>query len=46
MIGASREATNKELQTWQRRKWLKLERGRLSILLPEELERLIPENPA
>ncbi len=46
MIGASREATNKELQNWQRRKWLKLERGRLSILLPEELERVIPQDPA
>ena len=46
MIGASREATNKELQAWQRRKWLKLERAGLSILQPQELERLIPESQA
>ena len=43
MIGASRESTNRELQSWQRRKWLKLGRAGLVILAPEELARLIPD---
>ncbi len=43
MIGASRETTNRELQNWQRRKWLKLERAGLIILAPDELAALIPE---
>lgn len=44
MIGASRESTNRELQNWQRRKWLKLGRAGLVILAPEELERLISQD--
>jgi CRP/FNR family cyclic AMP-dependent transcriptional regulator len=44
MIGASRESTNRELRSWQRRKWLKLHRAGLVILAPEALERLIPED--
>src|SRR5215212_3301079 len=31
MIGASRESTNKLLREWQRRGWLKLQRGSLDI---------------
>src|SRR5215831_3015314 len=34
MIGVSRESANKQLQDWQRRKWLKLERGGLVIFAP------------
>ena len=44
MIGASRESTNRELQSWQRRKWLKLGRAGLVILAPDQLERLIPQD--
>jgi len=44
MIGASREYTNRELQNWQRRKWLKLKRAGVAILAPEELRRLIPDS--
>lgn len=44
MIGASRESTNRELQNWQRKKWLKLGRAGMVILAPEELERLVPED--
>jgi CRP/FNR family cyclic AMP-dependent transcriptional regulator len=43
MIGASRETTNRELQLWQKRKWLKLKRAGLNILKPNELERLVEE---
>jgi CRP/FNR family transcriptional regulator, cyclic AMP receptor protein len=43
MIGVSRESANKQLQTWQRRKWLKVERGGISILAPEALHDLISE---
>src|SRR6185312_9686698 len=38
MIGVSRESANKELRGWQRRKWLRLERGGLIILAPDALE--------
>jgi CRP/FNR family cyclic AMP-dependent transcriptional regulator len=44
MIGATRESTNRELQAWQRRKWLKLQRAGLVILAPDQLERLILQN--
>jgi CRP/FNR family cyclic AMP-dependent transcriptional regulator len=41
MIGVSRESTNKQLQDWQRRKWLKLERGGIVILAPEALNNFV-----
>jgi CRP/FNR family transcriptional regulator, cyclic AMP receptor protein len=44
LIGASREYTNRELQNWQRRKWLKLKRAGVAILAPDELRRLIPDS--
>ena len=44
MIGASRESTNRELQNWQRKKWLKIMRAGMIILAPKELERLIPQD--
>jgi CRP/FNR family cyclic AMP-dependent transcriptional regulator len=43
MIGVSRESANKQLQDWQRRKWLKLERGGVVILAPEALNKFISE---
>ena len=33
---------NKLLRDWQRRKWLKLERGALVILAPMALARVVP----
>ena len=36
-VGVSRESVNKLLRDWQRRKWLKLERGALVILAPMAL---------
>src|SRR5581483_3378296 len=45
MIGVSRESANKQLQAWQRRKWLKLERGGIVIHAPDALRGLISRNP-
>ena len=44
LIGVSRESANKQLCSWQRRKWLKLERGGLTILVPDALRRLITDS--
>ena len=43
MIGVSRESANKQLQRWQRRKWLKIERGGIVILVPKALQDIISE---
>ena len=43
MIGVSRESANKQLQTWQRRKWLNVERGGIVILALDALQDLIIE---
>jgi CRP/FNR family cyclic AMP-dependent transcriptional regulator len=44
LIGASRESVNKQLRSWERRKWLKLERGGLVILALDALRRLVADN--
>jgi CRP-like cAMP-binding protein len=44
LVGISRESTNKQLRSWERRKWLKLERGGMTILAPDALRRLVNEN--
>jgi CRP-like cAMP-binding protein len=44
MIGVSRESANKQLQDWQRRKWLKLERGGVVILAPKALHDIVAEH--
>jgi CRP/FNR family cyclic AMP-dependent transcriptional regulator len=44
LIGISRESTNKQLRSWERRKWLKLERGGMTILAAGALRRLVTEN--
>ncbi|HEX5507731.1 MAG TPA: Crp/Fnr family transcriptional regulator [Pseudolabrys sp.] len=41
MIGASRESANKLLRNWQRKKWVRLERGGVAILTPTALDALI-----
>ncbi|MGZ4965328.1 MAG: Crp/Fnr family transcriptional regulator [Limisphaerales bacterium] len=46
MIGVSRESANKQLQEWQRKKWLKLERGGLVIFAPQALRDLVSKNIA
>jgi CRP-like cAMP-binding protein len=37
IIGMSRESTNKQLRDWERRKWIRLERGGIVILQQAEL---------
>jgi CRP/FNR family cyclic AMP-dependent transcriptional regulator len=44
MIGVSRESANKQLQDWQRKKWLKLERGGLVIFAPQALRDLVSKS--
>jgi CRP-like cAMP-binding protein len=41
MIGVSRESVNKQLRAWERRKWLKIERGGVRVLAPKALSELI-----
>ena len=40
IIGMSRESTNKQLRAWQDRKWLKIERGGITVLKPDALEKV------
>jgi CRP/FNR family transcriptional regulator, cyclic AMP receptor protein len=40
IIGISRESTNKQLRSWQDRKWLLLERGGIVILAPDALAKI------
>jgi CRP/FNR family transcriptional regulator, cyclic AMP receptor protein len=44
MIGVSRESVNKQLRSWERRKWLKIERGGVRIVAPAALSGLVSEN--
>jgi CRP/FNR family cyclic AMP-dependent transcriptional regulator len=37
LIGMSRESTNKQLREWAKLKWVKLERGAVTVLRPEAL---------
>ena len=37
LIGMSRESINKQLREWAKLKWVKLERGAVTVLRPEEL---------
>jgi hypothetical protein len=38
MLAATRESVNKQLREWERRKWLRLERGHIFLLLRDALE--------
>jgi CRP/FNR family transcriptional regulator, cyclic AMP receptor protein len=37
MIGISRESTNKQLRTWAKRGWIRLERGGVNVVAPDKL---------
>ena len=37
MIGMSRESTNMQLRAWEKRGWIKLERGGVAVLAPDKL---------
>src|SRR6185295_18680092 len=40
IIGRSRESTNKQLRMWQKRGWIRLERGGVTVLAPDKLTEL------
>lgn len=44
MIGVSRESVNKQLRNWERRKWLKIERGGVRIVAPAALSELVAQD--
>jgi CRP-like cAMP-binding protein len=43
MIGVSRESANKQLREWERKRWVRLERGSVVILAPNALTNMISE---
>jgi CRP/FNR family transcriptional regulator, cyclic AMP receptor protein len=43
IIGQSREGTNKQLRAWAKHGWIRLERGRVSILRSEKLAEVAAE---
>jgi CRP/FNR family transcriptional regulator, cyclic AMP receptor protein len=43
IIGRSRESTNKQLREWEKRGWVRLERGGLAILAPHKLTEIAEE---
>jgi CRP-like cAMP-binding protein len=45
MIGTSRESTNKQLREWEQLRWLKLDRGAIVIMAPDQLKRMVSEEP-
>jgi CRP-like cAMP-binding protein len=43
MIGRSRESTNKQLRAWVKRGWIKLERGGLTVVMPDKIAAIAAE---
>jgi CRP/FNR family cyclic AMP-dependent transcriptional regulator len=43
IVGLSREMTNKLLRSWQRSRWVRLERGGVAVLRPDQLEKTAAE---
>lgn len=43
MIGISRESTNKQLRAWEKRGWIRLERGGVGVLAPDKLAAIAAE---
>src|SRR5262249_19190085 len=37
MLGTTRESVNKQLRAWSKEKWIRLERGGISVLAPDAL---------
>jgi CRP/FNR family transcriptional regulator, cyclic AMP receptor protein len=40
IIGTSRESTNKQLRAWEKKDWIRLERGGITILEPDQITRI------
>jgi CRP/FNR family transcriptional regulator, cyclic AMP receptor protein len=45
MIGVSRESTNKQLRIWEKRGWIRLDHGALTVLNGRALSRIDDEHP-
>jgi CRP/FNR family transcriptional regulator, cyclic AMP receptor protein len=45
MIGVSRESTNKRLRIWEKRGWIRLDQGALTVLNVRALSRIKDEHP-
>jgi CRP/FNR family cyclic AMP-dependent transcriptional regulator len=43
VIGMSRESTNKQLREWAQRKWIRLDRGGVLLLVPDALSQIAGE---
>jgi CRP/FNR family transcriptional regulator, cyclic AMP receptor protein len=43
MIGMSRESTNKQLRAWEKRGWIRLERGGVGVIAPDKLAAIAAE---
>jgi CRP-like cAMP-binding protein len=43
MIGRSRESTNKQLREWEKRGWIRSERGSVIVLAPDKLAEIAEE---
>jgi CRP/FNR family transcriptional regulator, cyclic AMP receptor protein len=41
IVGRSRESTNKRLRAWQKKGWIRLQRGSVTVLKPEKLEDIV-----
>jgi CRP/FNR family transcriptional regulator, cyclic AMP receptor protein len=46
MLGTTRESVNKQLRTWEKRKWIALRRGGILVLNPEPLADLAAQTKA
>lgn len=44
IIGRSRESTNKQLRTWTKLGWIRLERGGITVLAPDKLAAIAEED--
>lgn len=45
IVGTSRESTNKQLRAWAARKWIRVERGRITILKPAAIAAIADSGP-
>jgi CRP-like cAMP-binding protein len=43
IIGRSRESTNKQLRSWEKQGWIRLQRSSITVLNPDKLATLAAE---
>ena len=44
MIGRTRESTNKHLREWEKKGWVLLERGAITVVKPEQLTKIAAQD--